>query len=62
MLIVILIVNLALDIINVINVNQDILGILKLFNVNQFVLLANIGILKMLHVKIVYLIVLRNLQ
>ena len=61
MLIVILIVNLALDIINVINVNQDILGILKLFNVNQFVLLANIGILKMLHVKIACLIVLRNI-
>ena len=43
---------------NVVNAHQAILGMLKLINVNQFALLANIGILKMQHVKIVCLIAL----
>ena len=52
----------VLEQLNVLNAHQAILGIVKLFNANQFALLANIGIPKMLHVKIVCLIVLRNIK
>ena len=52
----------VLEQLNVLNAHQAILGIVKLFNANQFALLDNIGIPKMLHVKIVCLIVLRNIK